>query len=376
MKLETTARILKSALNVVGRVVDKRSTIPILSMVKFADGAVTGTDLDNEVSVKLPSSGFEGSACLPLHSLVRLVSHLSPDEAVRISANDKGASISFSSGRYDLPFIDVDDFPKFTMAEPEPIALNGERLKKAVAFVAPFISADETRYYLNGVHISEDAAVATDGSRMGWHPLGFDGGAFGKAILPKRLVETLISSPAPRAASISKVGSRIAFDMEGMSVRSKLIDGTYPDYRRVIPTMSENAARLSVDRQSFLKIMARLSSLRKRYGADVTLAWDDARMAVATTFYGGEATARETLAVLRPSTGGTSTYNCHYLAGAMRSLRSEVVDMFCEDGTGPSVWRGDDESFVVLMPMRGSNVDMATGLLTSLQAGSSMDAAG
>ncbi|WP_043620452.1 DNA polymerase III subunit beta [Ensifer sp. ZNC0028] len=375
MKLETTARILKSALTVVGRVVDKRTTMPILAMVKFADGAVTGTDLDNEISVKLPASGFEGAACLPLHSLARLVAHLAPDELVRISGDGNGSTISFSSGRYDLPSIDAGDFPVFSMAEPQPIALDGDRLKKAVTFVAPFISNEETRYYLNGVHISEDAAVATDGHRLGWHALGFEGGAFGKAILPRRLVETLIASPPPKSAAMDKAGSRVAFEMEGMSVRSRLIDGLYPDYRRVIPSMSENAARLVVDRQSLLRTMARIAALRKRYGADVTLAWDDARLAVATKFSDGEATARETLSVLRPSTGGTSTYNCHYLAAAMRCLRSEVVNMFCEDGRSPSVWRCDEDSMIVLMPMRGSNEDIATSLLTSLQAGNRLDAA-
>ncbi len=272
MKLETSARILKSALTVVGRVVEKRSAIPILGMVKFADGAVIGTDLDNEVSVRLPATRFEGTACLPLHSLVHLVSHLSPDETVRISVGEKAATISFSSGRYDLPTVDVADFPEFLMAEPQPIAVDGDRLKKAVSFVAPFISTEETRYYLNGVHISDDAAVATDGHRLGWHPLGFDGGAFGKAILPKRLVDTLMVLPAPKSVALAK--DKIAFEMEGMSVRSKLIDGTFPDYRRVIPTMSDNAARLAVDRQSFLRMVARLSAMGTEcFHAGVTLSW-------------------------------------------------------------------------------------------------------
>lgn len=374
MKLETTARVLKSALTVVGRVVERRSTIPILGMVKFAGGAVTGTDLDTEISVKLPASRFEGAACLPLHTLVHLVSHLSPDETVRILAGDQGATVSFSSGRYDLPTSEVAEFPEFAMAEPAPIVLDGERLKKAITFVATFISTEETRYYLNGVHISDDAAVATDGHRLGWHRLGFDGAPFDKAILPRRLVDTLIASPAPKSALLAR--GRIGFEMEGMSVRSKLIDGTYPDYRRVIPTMSENAARLAVDRQSFLKMMARLSAMgTERFGAGVTLAWDDERLAVAAKFDFGEATARETLAVLLPSTAGTSTYNARYLASAMRRLRSDVVTMFCEDGGGPSVWRGDDDSFVVLMPMRGASEDIAANLLTSLQAGKPLDEA-
>lgn len=374
MRLETTARILKSALTVVNRVVEARTTIPILGMVKLADGTVTGTDLDTEISVKLPASRFEGAACLPARTLMHLVSHLSPDETVRISAGDAGATINFSSGRYDLPTCDVADFPEFVMTEPSPIALDGERLKKAVTFAAPFMSNEETRYYLNGVHLSSDAAVATDGHRLGWHPLGFEGGAFDKAILPRRLVDTLIAAPAPKSASMAN--SRIAFDMEGMSVRSKLIEGTYPDYRRVIPTMSENAARLTLDRASFLKMMARLAAMgTMRGGSGVTLAWDDARLAVAAKVDFEEVTARETLAVLGPSTGGRQTYNAHYLAGAMRRIRSEIVTMFCEDGSTPSVWRGDDDSFIVLMPMRGPKEDLAASLLTSLQAGKPLDEA-
>ncbi len=366
MKLETTARILKSALIVVGRAADSKSVIPILGMVRFADGSVTATDLDNEISVKLPASRFEGAACLPLRSLLRLVSNLSPDDNVRIFAGASGATVSFSSGRYDLPTCEVSDFPELVFAEPAPLALDGERLKKAVTFVSPFISTEETRYYLNGVHISSDAAVATDGHRLGWHPLGFDGGAFDQAILPRRLVDTLMISPAPKSAQITK--GKIAFEMDGMSVRAKLIDGTYPDYRRVVPTMSENAARLTLDRAAFLKMIARIVALGA--GSGVTLAWDDAHLAAAAKFGFDEGTARETLAVLGPSTSGISTYNARYLAGMMRRLRSEVVTMFCEDGRGPSVWRGDDDSFVVLMPMRDADHGgIAANLLTSLQAG-------
>eukprot|EP01034_Spumella_vulgaris_P019418 gene19418-24828_t len=113
----------------------------------------------------------------------------------------------------------------------------------------------------------------------------------------------------------------------------------------------------------------------ERFGAGVTLSWDHTRMAVAAKFDGGEATARETLSVLHPSTAGTSTYNARYLSAAMRCIRSEVVTMFCEDGRAPSVWRGDDESFVVLMPMRGAHEDIAASLLTSLQAGNRLDEA-
>ncbi|WP_037437131.1 DNA polymerase III subunit beta [Sinorhizobium fredii] len=374
MKLETTARILKSALKSVGRATRRRSSIPILGTVLFDGNTVTACDLDMEISVTLPASTAAGSACIAYKSLLNLVSHLPGDEAVRIEAGEKGATVIFSTGRYDLPVVPVSDFPSIGMPDGMvPIEVDGDGLKRALRFVAPFMSTEETRYYLNGVCIDRDVAVATDGHRMGVHPLGFDGGASDKWIIPKNVVSALLSMPSPKGVSVSTEKVRAEFRMDGARIRTKLIDGTYPDWRRVVPTMSHNAAHATLDRASLLRIAARMTALGPSNG--LSLAWSAARLAVAARVWGNDGTARETIPVLSPSTSGATTFNGRYLNAVLQVLRSEVVTFWCEDDKSPSVWRGDGEGYVLLMSMREAAAEIASTLLSHLSAGKRLDEA-
>ncbi|MDX1219064.1 hypothetical protein GOL99_26695 [Sinorhizobium medicae] len=369
MKLETNARMLKSGLRAVGLATRWSSSIPVLGTVLFDGNTVTGCDLDQEISVTIPVKSAEGSACIPHATLLSLVSHLPGDELVKIEAGEQGATFVFSSGRYDLPTAQVSDFPRLEMSGAvKPIEIDGDGLKRALTFVAPFMSTEETRYYLNGVCLDSDDAVATDGHRMGVHPLGFSGGAFERGIIPHAVVGALLAMPAPMAMSIAtEKRPMVEIRMDGAKIRAKLIDGTFPDWRRVVPSMSPNAAHATLDRASLLRIARRMASLGPSHG--LSLAWDAERLAVAAKVWGSEVTAREIMPVLSPSSGGKGTYNAHYLKSVLQVLRSDVVTFKCQDAHSPSSWRGDGDGYALLMPMRQGDDALATNLLSQLSAG-------
>ncbi|MDW9588682.1 hypothetical protein GOA80_21935 [Sinorhizobium meliloti] len=375
MKLETNARMLKSALKTVARATRWSSSIPVLGTVLFDGSTVTACDLDQEISVTMPVKSAKGSACIPHKTLLNLVSHLPGEEPVRIEAGEQGATLVFSSGRYDLPAAPVPDFPRLELSgEAKSIAIDGDGLKTALAFVSPFMSTEETRYYLNGVCLDVDDAVATDGHRMGVHPLGFDGGAFERAIIPHAVVNALLLMPAPKAISIAtEKRPMVDIRMDGARIRAKLIDGTFPDWRRVVPSMSPNAAHATLDRASLMHIAGRMASFGPSSG--LSLAWDAERLAVAAKVWGGEVTARETMPVLSPSSGGNGTYNAHYLKSVLQVLRSEVVTFKCQDAHSPSAWSGDGDGYALLMPMRTGEDALATNLLSQLTAGKRLDEA-
>lgn len=380
MKFETTARILRSALMATGRVIESRFTVPVLGMVLFENGTITGTDLDTEVSVTVPASSFEGAFCLPHRSLLRLVSHLAPEENIRIDVGKTGASVRFRSGLYDLPTVSPDDFPRMDMEGASSVAINGDSLKKAITFAAPFSSNEETRYYMMGVCLDGDVAVATDGARLARFPLGFDGAGFERAILTRKLVSALCAAPAPKTALINSERPTISFIMDGMRIRAKLIDGTFPDWRRVVPTIADNAPHATFERAAFTQAIRRVGAIaRGRKG--ITLTWNASALVITGRselphMMIGNIRAREIMPVLTPVSGaGSASFNADFLLTVLNSLRSETVRVSLNDAQSPSVWRGDGEGFCVLMPMRANSDDqsLAAEALASLNGGEKLD---
>ena len=377
MKLETTARILRSALETAGRLTAKRASIPVLSSVLFDDNKVVGTDLDTQISVTIPARKAKGRVCLPASTLLTIIKHLSPDEDVSIAAGNEGATLSFSAGRYDLPKIDAADFPLLAQdAVFEEVRADGEKLKKAMDFVAPFASTEETRYYLNGVCIAEDNAVATDGHRMGIHPLGFDGGAFKRAIIQNAAAYMMLRLPSPKSVGLS--ANRLVMDWKcaGASIRTKLIDGTFPDYTRVIPAMSGNSIKVRFERAALLNSARRISSIPGIQG--VRLAWDEHSIALASSANYADVSIREHVPLIEATAPGGASFNVRYVARMLGTLKAEAIDLWQADQGAPIVCRGDEsEGYVLIMPMRADDADAAaaSALLDELRKARKREAA-
>lgn len=364
MKLATTASVLTKGLKSLLPVIERRNTIPILGCVQIDGRLLRGTDLDVELAIKLPATEAEGSICIDHRSLFALVRNIPGDETITIEGDGSSATVTFSSGRYDLATAPASDFPDINIDDNRhDVPIDGERLKAAISFVSPSISTEETRYYLNGVCLDSERAVATDGHRMSIHPLGFDGTLFNKCIVPRKTVSILNGLPAPKSVQIAndkKIGMMISFD--GATVITKLIDGTFPDYTRVIPT-SEPAAVVSLNRDEARRAISRMLAISDDSWNGLSLAWDGGRVAIVR--HNSVKTAREYLP-LSTATGaaGLISFNGNYVRTALASFQSEAVSLATIDESSPAIWRGDkDGPFIVLMPMRGDDRALANETL-------------
>jgi DNA polymerase-3 subunit beta len=218
---------------------------------------MTATDLDIEIKAKIPTSTAKGSICLDHRVLSAIVGNLPRDMVVTItSEKDRGATLAFEGGLYTLNTLPAEDFP-------DPVNRPIKRTFKApegfldkLRFVSHFMSTEETRYYLNGVCIYDGRLVATDGHRLGYVAVAIEAKA--RPIIPRMAVEALLALGGPSQISFGE--NVIVFDLPGVVLRSKLIDGTYPDYQRVIPRIADNAPVMVVDVKRLVAAIKRVSA--------------------------------------------------------------------------------------------------------------------
>lgn len=370
MKFETTAGLLLSGLRALSPVIERRrrSTIPILETVRFDGRSISGTDLDIEVTVEVPASRAAGTACIAHRPLLNLVRHIPADEIIAISAGEDGATIAFPGARYDLPSLPASDFPEWPSAEMKQVEFDGAGLKKALVFASRFVSTEATRYYLNGVCLDTHVAVATDGHRLGAHPLGFDGEALERCIIPTKVVRMLTAVGAAKSMAVKTDGfPSMALGFDGMSIRTKLIDGTFPDWPRVVPKFEPDAPRVSFDRSELSRVLARMVSLVNIRQPGITLSWDSGRVvAVGKEYLQG--TVRERLTRSSSTGAGLACFDAWYLRSILSSFPAEKVTLQTNDSGSPSMWRGDGEAYAVLMPMRSADEGLAKSTLTDWQA--------
>lgn len=352
LHIETTAHQLTNALKIAGKVIERRNTIPVLSMVLFDAARLRVTDLDMELEMSVPMVSARGSAALDFSSLFNLVRHLAPDENVKITVEDNRANVSFQNGKYVIPALPASDFPKLDIGQTVDIQIDGDDLKKGLQFVQAFISTEETRYYLNGVCLDGTNAVSTDGHRLGCYPLKSDFAPAKRVIIPHKVVSVLCGLPAPKLFSISeKPGFALHFD--GMTITSKAIDGTFPNWPRVVPSYAPEAIKsVTFDRETVRRSVGRVVSVfnsrELRHGC---FAFANNKIVLKRShseLSGSECITAETSSELALG------LNLGYLSALLRSLpSSEKIILLAKDAGSPMKFQapGRDE-YVVLMPAR------------------------
>jgi DNA polymerase-3 subunit beta len=238
------------ALNHVQSVVERRNTIPILSnvLVRAMSGAVklTATDLDVEIIEEAPAEVTqEGAATVPAHMLYDIVRKLPDGAQLELDQGPDRGRVTIVSGRsrFALQALPPEDFPDLAAGEPaNRFALPAASLKLLIDKTRFAISTEETRYYLNGIYLHEVAdtlrAVATDGHRLARAQVPLPEGAKGMpgVIVPRKTVLELAKLIEAEEGEIAVALSpaKVRFSFNGLVLTSKLIDGTFPDYERVI----------------------------------------------------------------------------------------------------------------------------------------------
>jgi len=291
MKINVERGAFLKALSHVQSVVERRNTIPILSnvMVEAAKGQVklTATDLDIEIVEALPADVLRnGAATAPAHMLYDIVRKL-PDGAqvqVELMAGDAGRlQVSAGTVRFELACLPKEDFPQMAAgALPHKFRLAADDLKRLIDKTRFAISTEETRFYLNGiyVHAAKDGkapvlrAVATDGHRLARVETPAPQGAAGMpgVIAPRKAVNEVLKllEDLSQDVTIEISTAKARFHFGDVVLTTKLIDGTFPEYGRVIP--SNNDKRVTVEKDAFAKAVDRVSTISSERGRASKLA--------------------------------------------------------------------------------------------------------
>ncbi len=363
------SNLLKS-LNHVQRVVERRNTIPILSNVLLkADGDVLtlkATDLDLEVTETTPAAVEQsGATTVPAHMLYDIVRKL-PDgaEVMMAVTGDNGLSLISGRSQFRLHMFPVSDFPDLTAGEfSHTFRMACTDFKNLIDRTQFAISTEETRYYLNGIyfHTTDDngttmlRAVATDGHRLAQAQTEAPDGSQGMPgiIVPRKAVgevQKLLEDP-DASVTIELSDTKIRFTVGQIIMTSKLIDGTFPDYNRVIP--AANDKELVLDRATFAAAVDRVSTISSDRGRAVKLSLTEGQLVLSVN-NPDSGSAEEEIAVGYGSDPLDIGFNSRYLLDITNQLSADETTFMLADPGSPTLIReqGQAGALYVLMPMR------------------------
>ena len=371
MKVSIERATLLKAVSQAQSVVERRNTIPILAnvLIEAEGNTVTfrATDLDIEVLDKAPAqverAGATTVSAVTLHEIVRKL----PDGALVQLSEDGGAGrLTVTAGRsnFNLATLPKEDFPVMASSEyATNFTAKAEVLRKLFDKSKFAISTEETRYYLNGVYMhiadSEEGrvlrCVATDGHRLARidAPVPEGAEAMPGVIVPRKTVgelrKLLDEDEMDIAVSVSE--TKVRFATPDITLTSKVIDGTFPDYSRVIPT--GNTRRLEVDASEFAKAVDRVATVSSERSRAVKLQLDEDRLVLSVNAPDSGA-AEEELAVAYDDDPLEIGFNAKYLLEIASQVdRENAVFMFNSSGDPTLMREGSDTSAVyVVMPMR------------------------
>ncbi|HTR16290.1 MAG TPA: DNA polymerase III subunit beta [Acetobacteraceae bacterium] len=373
MKFKADRATLLKALAHIQSVAEKRNTIPILAnvLISVRDGrlSLTATDMEIAVVEEVAASTLQnGSTTAPAATLYEIVRKLPDGAEVELDHPGGDAQLALRAGRFatSLVVLPTDDFPSMTAGQlPCHFHLPALTLRGLIDRTRFAISTEETRYYLNGIylHATESdgqkvlRAVATDGHRLARveEPLPEGAGAMPGVIVPRKTVAELrkLLDEESGEIEIGLSDTRIQFKVGPITLTSKLIDGTFPEYERVIP--QDNDKVLRVGKKDFSDAVARVAAISSERSRPVklSLARDLLVLSAASPEQG---TASEEL------DGDRVTYDAGPLEiGFQARYLNDITDQISEsvefrfaDGSAPTVVRdaADSSALYVLMPMR------------------------
>ena len=363
------SNLLKS-LNHVQRVVERRNTIPILSnvLLKADEGVLTlkATDLDIEVTQTTPASIEQtGATTVSAHMLYDIVRKLPDGSEVMMSASDdNGLSLISGCSQFRLQMLPESDFPNLTAGEfSHTFRMACKDFKTLIDRTQFAISTEETRYYLNGIyfHTVKDEgemllrAVATDGHRLAQAQTTAPDGSAGMPgiIVPRKAVsevQKLLEEP-DASVIIELSDTKIRFTVNQVVMTSKLIDGTFPDYNRVIP--SGNNKELVLDCAAFASAVDRVSTISSDRGRAVKLSLTDSQLVLSAN-NPDSGSAEEEIAVGYGADPLDIGFNSRYLLDITNQLNADETTFMLADPGSPTLIRekGEACALYVLMPMR------------------------
>ena len=371
MKVTIERSILLKALGHVHRIVERRNTIPILAnvLIEAADGklALKSTDLDLEASEQVSADVAQnGATTVPAHVIYDIVRKLPDGAQASLETTGDAGQLVLRSGRsrFTLQALPASDFPDLTSGEfSHRFAIPAVELKRLIENTQFAISTEETRYYLNGIYLHTVdiggtpmlRAVATDGHRLARVETQAPEGSVGVpgVIVPRKAVNEVqkLLEDMSHDVTIEISTAKARFQFGDVVLTTKLIDGTFPDYARVIPTGNDKL--LIVDRDPFRNAVDRVATLSSERGRAIKLAIAEGKI---------------TLSVNNPDSGSASEeieadydsapidigFNARYLLDIVGQLSSDTASIRLADPGSPTLIQDREgaPALFVLMPLR------------------------
>ena len=371
MQLTIERAALLKALGHVQSVVERRNTIPILSNVLLSAGrdklSFAATDLDMEMVDEAEAVvNQEGQITAPAHTLYEIVRKL-PDGAevsLSYSSDDPRLTVSAGRSRFNLPVLPAGDFPVMsTDTSGVRFTLTKEDLARLIDKTRFAVSTEETRYYLNGLYLHTVAeagipllrAVATDGHRLALAETPAPEGAAGGpgVIVPRKTIDQVrrLLDDGSGAVEVQVSPQKIRFEFGQASLTSKVIDGAFPDYMRVIPKGNDKQA--DIDNETFSKAVDRVATISAEKSRSVKLAFELDRVTLTVrNMEAGQGV--EEVEIGYSDEPFEIGFNARYLLDVAGQITGETASFKFADPASPTLVLdpGDPGVQYVLMPLR------------------------
>jgi len=368
MKIKLSRGALLKPLTYVSSVVEKRQTLPILSNVLLQfDGknrlSLTGTDLEVEVITYCENvAGDEGEITINARKLFDITRALPEEAEITISTEDNGKAIIRSGkSRFTVQTLPVEDFPKIETEQwSQEWKLPASTFKQALTRTAFAMAQQDVRFYLNGLLLVSDSekikTVATDGHRL----------AKTECLLKSRSTETEIQAIVPRKAitelnhiieegdneiSVSFNPNHIRVELDSVIFTSKLIDGRFPDYEKVIPKNQDKS--LIIDRHELQNTLNRAAILTNEKFRGVRLIVKKDLLSVSANNPDQEE-AFDEISIEYSGDDVEIGFNVGYMLEALNAITTDKVEILLSDANSSGTIRapGDEETLYIVMPMR------------------------
>ena len=350
-------------LTLVAGVVERRQTLPILSYIKMrqAQGrlTLTGTDLEIEVSVEMPVGTGETEITVPARKLLDICRALPEGSDIKLAKQGEKVTLTAGKSRFTLVTLPPADFPSLEAANWEPaLTIEAMALKQLFQRTQFCMAQQDVRYYLNGLCLEFEnkklRAIATDGHRMALSELKTTTAIPEKQIIvPRKGIHEIsrLLDVAEGEAQVQIAPNHVRLQTSGVVFTSKLIDGRFPDYTKVVPATQSKT--ISVDRSAFREALSRVAILSNEKYRGVRISVGDSRLSVSAHNPEQEEATEELDADYRGDAIEIG-FNVNYLIEAVGAIESARVHLGLNDANSSCVLSAPDdtETRYIIMPMR------------------------
>ncbi|MEW6331170.1 MAG: DNA polymerase III subunit beta [Pseudomonadota bacterium] len=365
MQITISREELLKPLGYVTGVVERRQTLPVLSYVllRQQDGemTLTGTDLEIEVIAKVTRAGSGNlEMTLPARKLFDICRALPADAEITIKKEGEKAIVKSGKSRFALTTVPVADFPSVQASQWEQALTLGQKaLRKLLEQTHFCMAQQDVRYYLNGLLLEVSnkkvRAVATDGHRMAVSEIALDKDTKGEKqiIVPRKGVQEMLRllGDTDEPVELEFGANHLRARTSGLIFTSKLIDGRYPDYNKVIPT--KQSKKINLNRDVFRETLGRVAILSSEKYRGVRLSLNSKALRF-TAHNPEQEEAQEEITTDYSGEGMEIGFNVNYMIEAISALHTDQVEFGLNDPNSSCTLASPDTAYpqYVIMPMR------------------------